>query len=69
MADIDARIITIQQAIAGLLERVKKGEVLSKDEASALLQCRKGFDELKQADTYKEVLSGTKLKDLTDKWV
>ncbi|MNI78905.1 hypothetical protein D3C73_1353220 [compost metagenome] len=51
------------------MERVKKGEVLSKDEASALLQCRKGFDELKQADTYKEVLSGTKLKDLTDKWV
>lgn len=69
MADIDARISTIQQAITELLGRVNKGEVLTKDEALALLQCRKGFDELKQVDTYKEVVRGTKLKEVTDKWV
>lgn len=68
MADIDASITLIQQAIAQLLERVKNGEVLSTEEAQALLQCRKGFDELKQVDTYKEVMRGTKLKAVTDKW-
>ncbi|QTH80466.1 hypothetical protein PA10_00268 [Pseudomonas phage pPa_SNUABM_DT01] len=68
MADIDASVKNIQQSIAALLERVNKGEVLSKEEAQALLECRKQFDQLKQVDTYKEILRGTKLKELTDKW-
>lgn len=69
MADIDARIKNIQQELTSLLNRVKGGEVLSKEEALALTECRKGFDELKQVDTYKEVMRGIKLKDITDKWV
>lgn len=68
MADIDARIKNIQQELNSLQERVKKGEVLSREEVQALQQCRKGFDELKQIDTYKEVMRGINLKAITDKW-
>jgi hypothetical protein len=68
MADIDARIKNIQQELNSLQARVKKGEVLSREEVLALQQCRKGFDELKQIDTYKEVMRGINLKDITDKW-
>ncbi|MND13152.1 hypothetical protein D3C76_800190 [compost metagenome] len=68
MADIDARITIIQQELTSLQARVKKGEVLSREEVLALQQCRKGFDELKQIDTYKEVMRGINLKDITDKW-
>jgi hypothetical protein len=68
MADIDANIINIQQSLNNLLERVSKGEVLSTEEARTLLECRKGFDQLKQVDTYKEVMKGAKLKAITDKW-
>lgn len=68
MADIDANIANIQHGLANLLERVSKGEVLSRDEVLALQECRKGFDQLKQIDTYKEVMNGAKLKAVTDKW-
>ena len=68
MADIDARIKNIQQELTSLLNRVKGGGVLSKEEARTLLECRKGFDQLKQVDTYKEVMKGAKLKAITDKW-
>lgn len=68
MAGIDASIIIMQKALTELLERVEKGGVLTREEAQAIVECRRGFDQLKQLDTYKEVLRGTKLKELTDKW-
>ncbi|MNZ25629.1 hypothetical protein D3C78_427990 [compost metagenome] len=68
MADIDARVTGIQNNINELIARVNKGETLSREEAQAIIECRKLFDQLKLADTHKEILRGTNLKSLTDKW-
>lgn len=68
MADIDASIHNIQQGFAQLLERVSKGEVLSREEILVLHGCRQAYDQVKQIDTYKEVQRGTKLMQVCDKW-
>lgn len=68
MTTTNVRIADIAKAIEELTAIVRSGNPLSKEDALALLECRKQFDILKQVDTFVEVKKGTKLMAICDKW-
>lgn len=68
MHDIAALIDTMQAAMKELIKRVEKGEKLDGDAMAKLRQHQLDLQTLRAVDIRNEVLAGTNLKDVTDKW-
>ena len=68
MYDIAALIDTMQTAMKELVERVEKGEKLDTEAMGKLHAHQLDLRKLRDIDVRNEVLAGTNLKDVTDKW-